>query len=119
MLKREIGDFGEDIACKYLKKKKYKILDRNFQTRYGEIDIIALKNDVISFIEVKTRKNDNFQKAYESVTPRKMEKIKTTAFQYLQKNNLNKQISFDIIEIYTNKNNNEKIEINHYENAFI
>lgn len=119
MLKREIGDFGEDLACKYLKKKKYKILDRNFQTRYGEIDIIALKNDVISFVEVKTRKNDNFQKAYESVNYKKRERIKTTAFQYLQKNNLDKQISFDIIEIYTNKNSSNKIEINHYENAFI
>ncbi|MBR4949872.1 MAG: YraN family protein [Clostridia bacterium] len=119
MLKRKIGDMGEELACKYLKKKKYKIIDRNFQTRYGEIDIIALKKDVICFVEVKTRNNDDFQKAYESVTSKKMERIKTTAFQYLQKNHGDKQLRFDIIEVYTNRENKNKIEINHYENAFI
>ena len=61
--RRTIGDFGEEIALKYLEKKGYQILDRNFLKPYGEIDIIAIKNDILTFVEVKTRKNDEFKPA--------------------------------------------------------
>ena len=49
--KRRLGDFGEDLTCEYLQKKGYKILDRNYSKTFGEIDIIARKGEVISFVE--------------------------------------------------------------------
>jgi Holliday junction resolvase-like predicted endonuclease len=52
--KRQIGDLGEDIACKYLKRKGFRILDRNYLRKWGEIDIVAEKGSITSFIEVKT-----------------------------------------------------------------
>ena len=58
MYKRhEIGKLGEDLACRYLQNQGYKILERNFEARQGEIDIIALDKSEIIFIEVKTRSN--------------------------------------------------------------
>jgi uncharacterized protein (TIGR00252 family) len=54
-----IGDIAEDQACKYLKKNKYKIIDRNWRTRYCEVDIIAEKDRIIYFVEVKYRRNNN------------------------------------------------------------
>ena len=74
--KRTIGDFGEEIALKYLEKKGYQILDRNFLKHYGEIDIIAIKNDILTFVEVKTRKNDEFKPASLDVDYYKQERIK-------------------------------------------
>ena len=54
---REIGNLGENIAAKYLESSGYHILDRNFRARQGELDIIAVDNDELVFVEVKTRTN--------------------------------------------------------------
>lgn len=109
-----IGNFGEKIAREYILTKNYDILDLNYLTKMGEIDIIAKDKDIIVFIEVKTRKNAKYGYAYESVNWNKQRKIKNTSTVYLLRNNLNNvQIRYDIIEIYTD---NKKI--NHIENAF-
>ena len=100
MLKREIGDIGENEATKYLKKNKYKILERNFRKKYGEIDIIAKKGENIAFVEVKTRKNDAFGRASEFVDWKKQERIKKTAFSYISEKELQGDFSFDIVEVY-------------------
>ena len=59
-VKRKIGDFGEDLAARYMIEKGYEILCRNFSKPYGEIDIIAIKDDIICFVEVKTRKSTQY-----------------------------------------------------------
>ncbi len=84
MPNKEKGKYGEDIAIKYLEKQGYKILERNFRySRYGEIDIIAIKNFVICAIEVKARSSNLFGEPLEAVTPKKLEKIVATLQYYL------------------------------------
>lgn len=73
---------GEDLACEYLKKKGYKIIERNFRKSYGEIDIIAIYRNILVFIEVKTRTNDKFGSPLESITQRKLRLLTRTAQVY-------------------------------------
>lgn len=112
--KREIGDFGEEITSKYLEKNGYRILDRNYSKPFGEIDIIAIKGDVISFVEVKTRKSDDFAYAAEAVDFYKQERIKRASQAFLMERKLTDfLISFDISEVYLDTR-----KINYIENAF-
>lgn len=112
--KREIGDFGEEITSKYLEKNGYRILDRNYSKPFGEIDIIAIKGDMISFVEVKTRKSDDFAYAAEAVDFYKQERIKRASQAFLMERNLTDFfISFDISEVYLDTR-----KINYIENAF-
>lgn len=110
------GNRGEHAACKYLIQKGYRILERNFRKRYGEIDIIAQKNDVISFVEVKTRSTTDFGNACEAVTPKKQQKIIRTANAYIMEKELDAGFSFDIIEVYIV--GRKIVSIHHMENAF-
>ncbi len=113
---KAIGDLGEKAACVYLKKNKYKILDCNYRRTYGEIDIIAKCGETVSFIEVKTRKNDTFGLPCEYVTWSKQQKLIRTAYTYIGEKELNANYSFDIIEVY---HDNGKIkDIRHIKNAF-
>ncbi len=105
------GKTGEDRAEEFLKNKGYEILERNYHSRYGEIDIIAKKNGCVVFIEVKTRKSTAYGRPCEFVTPKKMEKIIKTAMIYLK--NQEVEMRFDVIEVYT-----KNWEIEHIENAF-
>lgn len=82
-----LGKTGEDLALDFLKSHNFSVLEKNFRSKFGEIDIIAKKNDSIYFIEVKTRSNTNHGKPFESVNKRKVYHIKKTAQFYLLKNN--------------------------------
>ncbi|MBP3923989.1 YraN family protein [bacterium] len=85
MNKREFGNNGEDIACSYLLKNGYEILERNRHfSKFCEIDIIAKYKKQIVFVEVKTRKTDSFGNPLEAITPKKLQNIKTGVFSYLQ-----------------------------------
>lgn len=101
--KIDLGRYGEDYTCRYLQSKGYKILARNFRCyRVGEIDIIAKKDDIISFIEVKTRTNLRYGMPIESVTLAKQRKIHRCAEYYLQSVGIINQcpvLSFDVVEI--------------------
>ena len=66
------GKYGEDLACEFLKKQDYKILERNFRIRGGEIDIIALDGQTLVYVEVKTRSSHQFGLPEEAVTPWKL-----------------------------------------------
>ncbi len=108
------GFYFEEIAKRYLLINKYIILDTNFLCKFGEIDIIALKDGVLIFIEVKGRKNVDFGYPSEYVTPVKIKKIISTAKYYLMKKNYDDvKCRFDVIEIIIDKK-----EINYIENAF-
>lgn len=73
---------GENLASDYLTKKGYKILERNFRKRYGEIDIVALDRDTLVFIEVKTRRSSQFGSPLEAITPWKLKSVIKTAYFY-------------------------------------
>ncbi|MBW2367999.1 MAG: YraN family protein [Deltaproteobacteria bacterium] len=110
------GCHGETIAVKYLKQNGYKILTRNFRTKFGEIDIIALDNDTIAFIEVKTRRSNRYGDPKWAVTYRKKRKISQVALYYLKTTRQNNRKGrFDVVSI-TFQNNLPVVEI--IKNAF-
>ena len=109
------GRKGEDVAAAYLKKKKYKILNRNYAAVGGEIDIIARDKSFIVFVEVKYRKNLLFEIPAEAVDLYKRRKIVRTAKMYLAVNNLTTApCRFDIVEVV---GEGDKMLINNLENA--
>ena len=108
------GKLGEDIAVNYLKNCGFEILDRNFAIKAAEIDIIAYKNNIENFIEVKSRTTIDFGYAHEAVDARKQNKIRLAAEVYLNQTNLiYEEISFDVVEIYFDTKN-----INHIIGCF-
>lgn len=110
-VKKELGKLGEQIAVEYLEKNKYKILERNFYCKQGEIDIIAKQKKEIIFIEVKTRSNTNFGKPSEAVNYRKQKHIYKSAQYYLYKtSSLEMLTRFDVIEVLIS---NGKFNVNH------
>lgn len=111
-----IGLKGENAACAFLKKNGYRIISRNYRKSFGEIDIIAQKDENISFVEVKTRKSTEFGLPCQAVTKSKMDRIKKTAKTYIIENSLDENYSFDVIEIYYN--GISILNIEHIKNAF-
>lgn len=96
-----LGKNGEEIVCKYLEKEKYKILEKNFNCRIGEIDIIAKQKNEIVLIEVKTRTNDKYGLPAEAVTKKKLKHIyKTTEYYLYIRKIKNIDIRIDVIEVY-------------------
>lgn len=102
--KKDLGDFGENAAANYLIKKGYKILCRNYSIKGGEIDLIAETDTHIVFVEVKTRTSDTFGTPAEAVTKTKQQHILKSAKVYLTENPSEKEVSFDIIEVYAKFN---------------
>lgn len=107
---KNLGDKGEKLAVKYLKKNKYKILEKNYKCPLGEADIIAKDKEDFVFIEVKTRNGDNFGAPSEAVDKNKQLKYRRIAGFYLE-NAENSFIRFDVIEVVNGN-------INHIKNAF-
>ncbi len=112
------GAWGEDAACRYLESLGYRIIARNFRTRFGEIDIIAEQGAYIVFAEVKSRKNARFAEAREFVTESKQRKILVSAELWLSEHSTELQPRFDVIEVYGEENSPALPCINLFENAF-
>lgn len=112
MNKRVLGNLGEEIASSFLQKRGYKILERNFKTRLGEIDIIAKDKNTLVFIEVKARTSQKFGLPFEAVNYIKQNKIKKMALTYLGKFKLNfKNMRFDVVSVTFNKENRPEINL--------
>lgn len=115
---KEIGAYGETLAANYLTDLGYKLLERNYKCKIGEIDIICLDKDYIVFIEVKTRYTNHYGVPSESVNVKKQFKILKTAQNYILKEKLfNSNFRFDVIEVLLNPDN-EKPFINLLKDAF-
>ena len=113
MNKRKYGIIGEKIAQSYLINKDYEIIETNYYTKKGEIDIICKKDNYIIFVEVKTRSNLKFGTPAMAVNYTKRKHIKSVAKMYLYLNKLNySEIRFDVVEVFIN---NGKCNINHIE----
>lgn len=100
----KLGEWGENVAARYLKHRGYDILERNFRCIYGEMDIIAKRPGVIAFIEVKTRNNLSYGLPCESINKSKIRHLRKIANYYLfqlpiSKKNLFNEIRIDVIEI--------------------
>ncbi len=99
MNNREFGNKGEDLACEYLIKNGYEIVERNKHfSKFCEIDIIAKLKDKYVFVEVKTRRTNNFGTPLEAITKAKYNNIKTGLLSYLQENKIRKY-QIDVIGI--------------------
>lgn len=115
---KSLGSKGEDIACQYLIKNGYNILEKNFKVSFGEIDVITNKNDIISFVEVKTRTSLKYGLPEEAITEKKKLKIIKVAQYYIKKKHLyNYLFRFDVISVQLKNNNIENIKF--IKNAFI
>ena len=110
----EKGKLGEEIALKYIISKGGKVIERNYRTKIGEVDLIVRLNGELVFVEVKSRSNINYGYPSESVDYKKKRKITNVAKYYILDNSLeNLSIRFDVIETYLNEK-----KINHIVNAF-
>ena len=115
--KRKLGDIGENVACDFLKKRGFEIKERNYLRKWGEIDIIGLKDGKLSFFEVKTRLSDGWGKPYEAVNFTKVKRLMRPIQYFLLQNNYkNYKLSLDVISIELNKNLTIK-SLRHYENV--
>ncbi len=109
--KKEKGFAGEEIAANFLRKNGYQILERNYRTKSGEIDIIARKKKTVVFVEVKTRSTDEFGCPAEAVNSRKLARLEIVADHYILKKHLeNVPFRFEIVSI-TKQNNTYQCEI--------
>lgn len=107
---------GENYAAEYLLKKGYKIIERNYRKSYGEIDIIAVKDNVLVFVEVKTRKSLQYGSGLEAIAYWKIkELLKTAQYYALSHPEMPKSLRIDAIAIYLNYDNKVST-IEHVEN---
>ena len=117
--RRGIGAWGEDLAAKYLKKKGFRIVERNYSCRFGEIDLIAADRDYLAFVEVKLRKSDAFARAADFVDWHKQNRLRMAAELWLSLHETELQPRFDVVEIYAPAGEaTKKPVINHMEDAF-
>jgi putative endonuclease len=121
MTNQKIGNIGEKYAEKFLVSKNYRIIQRNFRTREGEIDLIVFdySNRETVFVEVKTRTDNRFGEPEDSVNYRKRQKILKTALHFFNSSTANHSLSWRVDVIAVKLNKQEKlVEINHIKNIF-
>ncbi len=112
----DMGHKGEDMAAEYLQQKGYCILDRNWTNKgRKELDIVATNDDIIIFVEVKTRKAGSIATPISAVDDRKQHRIVLAADSYLKSHHIDLPFRFDVIGIVYNA---EASRIDHYEDAF-
>lgn len=118
-LNRALGTKGEEIAAKFLIRKGFKVLERNYHTRFGEIDLICARNDNLVFVEVKLKQGEDFGTPEEMIDRQKLSRVEKMANYYLVDNPKISQkypsYSIDAVCIVTGENG-EVGRINHYEN---
>lgn len=115
----EMGRRGEDLAAAYLKKQGCRIIDRNVNTPFGELDIICRDKSVIVFVEVKTRSSNAFGRPYEAVGPDKQRRIARSASHWLAaKKWTDKPARFDVISVTVRETEKGKVDIEHLADAF-
>lgn len=113
---KKLGDWGEEKAAQYLAQKGYEIIDRNFRWSRGELDIVAEKDDLLVFVEVKTAASAQMGEPASWVTLRKQKQIAQAAQKFLQDKRIeNKDCRFDVIGIIKTGGT---FKIQHIENAF-
>ena len=95
----DLGKLGEELAVEFLEKNGYSILETNWFFDKAEIDIIAQKDNLLIVIEVKTRSSNDFGLPQDFVKPKKIQLLVKAVNQYVEKNNLDVEVRFDIIAV--------------------
>ncbi len=114
--RQKFGEKGESLAVWYLKKNGYKILEQNYRTKLGEIDIIAREKKTLVFVEVKTRRSLRYGSPKWAVTPKKQRTISMVALSYLKATHqTDARARFDVVAIISNQDE-PQVEI--VKNAF-
>lgn len=117
LLTRLLGDKGERLAARYLRKQGLRIIARNYKNQFGEIDLIAVDGSQVVFVEVKTRKSNHFGEPVEAVGYTKQKKLTKLALVYLKRQKLlDRSARFDVVGIIWPEGGEP--EIRHYPNAF-
>jgi len=111
----ELGKEGEQMAVDFLIKNGYEIKERNWRFKKAEVDIIAQKNNTLVAVEVKTRSTDYFGNPQDFIKNKKINLLVNATDAYVNKNNLNVEVRFDVIAIVKNGKN---YEIEHLKDAF-
>lgn len=111
----ELGTFGEELAVEFLQKNNYQIIEQNWRFKKAEIDILALKNNTLAIVEVKTRSNDFFGNPQDFVSQKKIQLLVAAVNEYVNNKNLQVEVRFDIIAITKNQHN---FNIEHLKDAF-
>lgn len=119
----DTGKLGEQIAAKYLKKQKYKILETNKHESHNELDLIVSNRKYLVFVEVKTRSvasdlYSDYGTPASAVTKGKQRRTIQAAQAYLSKHTTSKQIRMDVIEVYLDRDTKKPLKIHHIPNAF-
>lgn len=94
-----LGKVGEDIAVQFLQNQGYQVINRNWRSKQGEIDIVATKSQILYCIEVKTRSNTNYGYPSEAINQKKLQRMKLTAFQFMLQNKLKTPCRLLVIEV--------------------
>ena len=100
-MSRAKGSIAEDSACRFLDENGFMIIERNFYSRFGEIDIIAVKDEVLHFIEVKS--GIDYESAVQNITPRKLSRLIKTGNVYMKKNALDVDFMLDAVIVTPKK----------------
>ena len=100
--RKSLGKQGEELAASYLQKtQNYRILKRNYRCVFGEVDIIAKDRDVLTFIEVRTRKSEDFGNPKESITKKKQDQLSKVALEFINKHNVHHmKARFDVVAVF-------------------
>ena len=112
----ELGKLGEDLACKYLLKKGYRILNRNWIYQKKELDIVALKDEYLVVVEVKSRSTDYFEHPADAIGMSKIKFLVKATQAYVDLKEIKQEVRFDVISVIKKGN---YYDIEHIEDAFI
>ena len=119
--KKRLGARGEEIAARYLKKRGYRIVDRNYRNRIGEIDIIAEQGGSLVFIEVRTRSDIVFGSPFESVTVQKQQQLSKVALEYINRKGCHDRAArFDVVGVQLQEDGDKErdVAVELLQNAF-
>lgn len=115
---RKLGNRGEDLAVDFLESRGFELIERNFSSRFGEIDIIARDGKYIIFVEVKLRRPNAMVTGFEAVGASKQKKIIKTAAIYLQGQESGLTPRFDVILVEIFGEGDDEAAVTHIRNAF-
>ncbi len=119
MSTKQDGDWGEALVAEYLEARGCRVVEKKWRCRFGEIDLIAEKDGMLLFVEVKLRTNLQYGMPREYVTAKKQEKLRAAALLYLSMHGLDAPARFDVAEVYTDAHHSARsTRIEYLEDAF-
>jgi len=117
MKRQETGNLGEKLAAGFLQKQGYRIIESNYRCPEGEVDIVARRKDCLVFVEVRTKKSQEFGSPEESITPAKMDKLRRVAAHYQQTHgDMPASWRIDVVAVEMDRQS-RPLRIEHIENA--